>query len=273
MGNNKIQMRGVMTLCLILGGLLAACGSGETQVSSSQDPALTEQEWRLVTINDELVSQEEIATLAFGELGNALGSTGCNLYSATYAIGSGGVLNFNPSVSTSFECSDDLRLQEEAMFLVMSSASNYVIEGEQLEITNPDAERKATFEKMEPLPLNGSDWVLDAYNDGGGAFINIIAGTLITAEFGNDGSLTGSAGCNTFNTTYQVEGRNITIGPVALTQKECADPQGVMDQEAKYLQALGTAATFRNFGIALNLFDAGGQIAAGYLASELLESP
>jgi heat shock protein HslJ len=150
----------------------------------------------------------------------------------------------------------------------MSSASNYVIEGEQLEITNPDAERKATFEKMEPLPLNGSDWVLDAYNDGGGAFINIIAGTLITAEFGDDGSLTGSAGCNAFNTTYQVEGRNITIGPVALTQKECADPQGVM-----YLQALGTAATFRNFGIALNLFDAGGQIAAGYLASELLEAP
>ena len=69
MGNNKIQIWGVMTLCVILVGLLAACGSGETQVSSSQDPTLTEQEWRLVTINDELVSQEEIATLAFGELG------------------------------------------------------------------------------------------------------------------------------------------------------------------------------------------------------------
>lgn len=273
MGRNKIQMWGVVIFCTILVGVLAACGSGETQVSSSQDPALTEQEWRLVTINDELVSQEEIATLAFGELGNALGSTGCNLYSATYAIGSGGVLNFNPSVSTAFECSDDLRLQEEAMFLVMSSASNYVIEGEQLKITNPDAERRATFEKMEALPLEGTDWVLDAYNDGEGAFVNIIEGTQITAVFGEDGSLTGSAGCNMYNTTYQVEDRNVTIGPVGSTQNECAEPEGVMDQEVKYLQALGTAATFRNFGIALNLFDAADQIAAGYLESDLLEAP
>ena len=198
---------------------------------------MTEQEWRLVKINDVPFNQELVATLAFGELKNAIGSTGCNLYSATYLIGDEGVLNFSPSVFTSYDCSDVLQAQEGAMFLVMTSTSNYVIEDEQLKITNPDGEQRATFERMEPLRLEGTDWVLDAYNDGGGAFIYLIEGTEATAKFGEDGTVTGSSGCNTYNTSYQVGGRNITIGPIAITQKMCSEPAGVMDQEAKYLQA------------------------------------
>lgn len=269
MDNKKNQRWVMMIIILIMAGILTACGGGETEVSTSEDPALTGQEWRLVKINDIPVSQKGIATLAFGGLGNAFGSTGCNIYSATYLIGDDGVLNFSPSVSTSYDCPDALLAQERAMFLVMTSTSNYAIENDQLKITNPDGEQRATFERMEPLQLEGTDWILDAYDDGGGAIVNLIEGTEITAEFAQDGNLTGSAGCNTYNTTYQAEGRNITMGPIAITQKMCSEPAGVMDQEAKYLQALETAATFRNFGIALNLLDANGQIAIRYVASDL----
>lgn len=269
MDKKKIQRRVVIAIFLISVAILAACGGGNTEVSTAQDPALTDQEWQLVSINEIPLSQEGIATLAFGELGNAVGSTGCNLYSATYLIGDDGVLNFSPSVSTSYDCSDALIAQEGAMFIVMTSTSNYVIEDEQLKITNPDGEQRATFERMEPLQLEGTDWILDAYNDEGGAFVNLLEGTEITAVFGEDGNLTGSAGCNTYNTSYQVEGRNISIGPVAITQMMCSEPAGVMDQEAKYLQALETAATFRNFGIVLNLFDDNDQIGISYVASDL----
>jgi heat shock protein HslJ len=257
---------------LILAGLLTACGGGGTAVSAVEDPSLTAAEWQLVSLNDKPVDEGRLATLAFGELNNAIGSTGCNLYSATYSIGTGNVLNISPSVSTSFDCPEPFLAQEQAMLLVLSSTSNYVIEGDELKITNPDDERRGAFKKMEPLELEGTDWYLDAYNDGQGAFVNLIDNTEITAVFETDSNLAGSGGCNDYNTTYQVDGRDITIGPIMSTQKACAQPEGVMEQEGLYLQALESAAGFRNFGVILNLFNAEGDILATYFQGDIVRS-
>jgi heat shock protein HslJ len=41
----------------------------------------------------------------------------------------------------------------------------------------------------------------------------------------------------------------------------CADPQGIMDQEAQFLAALQSAATFQINGNSLEIRTAGGQIA------------
>jgi heat shock protein HslJ len=85
--------------------------------------------------------------------------------------------------------------------------------------------------------------------------------------------MSGNGGCNQYNTTYQVDGEKISIGPIISTQMACSDPEGVMEQEGKYLQALGVADTFRNFGIALIFFDAEGQILASYFNSDLQRNP
>ena len=83
-----------------------------------------------------------------------------------------------------------------------------------------------------------------SYNNGNQAVVGIIDGTTITAVFGEDGSLTGSAGCNNYTTSYTVDGDAITIGPAASTRKMCVEPEGVMEQEMAYLTALTTAATY-----------------------------
>ena len=58
--------------------------------------------------------------------------------------------------------------------------------------------------------------------------------------------LTGSAGCNNYNASYETSGdNNISIGPAATTRKFCAEPEGTMDQEQQYLAALQTAATYK----------------------------
>ena len=49
----------------------------------------------------------------------------------------------------------------------------------------------------------------------------------------------GSAGCNNYITSYTVDGNNLTIGMAAVTMMFCAEPEGVMEQEAAYLAALG----------------------------------
>ena len=257
---------------LILAGLLTSCGEGATAVSAVVDPELTGAEWLLATINDKPVADGTQATLVFGEANNVLGSTDCNLYAGTYAVGEGDVLNFKPNVTTSWECEEPFLAQEKAMLLVLSSSSNYVIEDDELKITNPDGERRATFTKMEPLVLEGTDWNLDAFNDGQGAFVNVMDGTKITASFGSDGNLGGSGGCNDYNTTYTADFSNISIGPIMSTQMACSEPEGVMDQESKYLTALEQAATYRNYSIALVMFDAEGQVLASYISAEIASS-
>jgi len=57
-----------------------------------------------------------------------------------------------------------------------------------------------------------------------------------------------------------------------LTQMACPEPEGVMDQESKYFTALGQAATYRNYSIALVLFDAEGQVLASYVSAEIASS-
>jgi heat shock protein HslJ len=84
-----------------------------------------------------------------------------------------------------------------------------------------------------------------SYNNGRGGVVSVIIGTELTAKFDDDGTLSGSAGCNNYNTTYEVDGENISIGQTAVTQMYCQDPEGIMEQEAEYLAALQSAATYK----------------------------
>ena len=61
-----------------------------------------------------------------------------------------------------------------------------------------------------------------------------------------------------------MDGEKITIGPLASTMKFCNDPEGVMDQEAQYLAALQSAATYRIEGNRLELRTADGALAADF---------
>jgi heat shock protein HslJ len=108
-------------------------------------------------------------------------------------------------------------------------------------------------------PLAGSRWEVVQFNNGSG-IVTLLPGTRLTVEFGTDGQVTGTAGCNTYFGPYQVNGNSITIQPPGATALACAEPEGVMEQEAQFLNALPSAATFRLDGNTLELRTAGDQI-------------
>jgi heat shock protein HslJ len=83
-----------------------------------------------------------------------------------------------------------------------------------------------------------------------------VEGTVVEAAFGDDGHLTGSAGCNRYSAPYTRDGDRIAIGPVISTRMFCAAPAGVMEQEAAYLAALERAASVREDDAGLTLLDA-----------------
>jgi len=128
----------------------------------------------------------------------------------------------------------------------------------QLQIANADGETVLTFSVKEPMPLIGTTWRLTSYNNGKGGLVSVWGGTEITAVFGEDGGLTGSAGCNNYTTSYEVAGDQITIGPVATTRMMCAEPEGIMEQESAYLAALESATAYQIQGDRLEMRGAGG---------------
>jgi putative lipoprotein len=62
-------------------------------------------------------------------------------------------------------------------------------------------------------------------------------------EIGRDGRVSGSGGCNRISGKAEISGSRISFGPVASTRMACVP--AAMDQEAKFLEALGDARKWR----------------------------
>lgn len=97
------------------------------------------------------------------------------------------------------------------------------------------------------------DWVLESYGDAE----RPPAGVEASAEF-EDGKVTGSAGCNTYFSSYETSGSDLTIGPVAATEMFCMEPEGAMDLERDFLTAISTSQTFEVEGGELRISYPGG---------------
>jgi len=91
----------------------------------------------------------------------------------------------------------------------------------------------------------------------------LVADTSITANFDEDGNVGGTAGCNRYNTTYDLKGNKITVSDLVMTTL-MACPEDVMAQEQLYLDTLKVAATFDTVDDELILFDTNGEVLAKF---------
>jgi heat shock protein HslJ len=68
-------------------------------------------------------------------------------------------------------------------------------------------------------------------------------GIVVTAHF-EDGRMSGESGCNTYTTSYKVNGTSLTIGPeIATTSKAC--PSAETAVERAYLERLPQVTAYR----------------------------
>lgn len=222
---------------------------------------LESTQWKLDTYRDStgatvnaLPDSETTATFQEGQVA---GNAGCNNYFGTYEL-DGDNLTVTVGGSTMMACEPEQLMTQERDFLAaLDTAATYQIVDNQLQIADASGETVLTFSELTPMPLTGTTWLLTAYNNGREAVVSVLTDTEITAVFGDDGRITGSAGCNTYQAPYEaVDGSSITIGPAATTRKFCAEPAGVMEQEAEYLAALETATTYQIQGDSLELRNA-----------------
>ncbi len=115
----------------------------------------------------------------------------------------------------------------------------------------------------ERTAISGTTWTLISGLAGQGTW-NVLAGTTITATFGEDGQVSGSAGCNNYVAAYQSRTNTLTIGTPATTRMYCAEPAGIMNQETLYLSNLEGAATYAIEGDLLMIHDTTGKTLLTY---------
>ena len=199
------------------------------------------------------------------ENGEVSGTSGCNQFFGTYEV-DGNSISIGPLASTLMACPPPLMDQEFGFMTSFQSAATYEISSDTLTMSNANGDVVVTFLESEPLSLTGINWIANGVNNGRGGVQSIVIGNEITAVFSEDGALSGSAGCNNYSGTYEVDGENMSIGPLAVTEKFCEQPEGTMDQESEYLAALDTVGTWSIDGDVLDLRTSEGSRAVSYNA-------
>ncbi len=206
-------------------------------------------------------------TAEFSPDGQMGGHGSCNSYFAEYTV-DGQNLTIGEIGRTLMLCDPpELMEQEDDFTAALHNAATFAIEGDRLEIYDANGATLLTFEAGEQASLSGTEWTASMVNNGREAVTNVVADTNITANFAEDGSLSGSAGCNNYMGSYTLDGQNITISPLATTRKLCPEPEGVMDQEAAFVAMMAQAATYSISGDTLELRTADGALVASFTAA------
>lgn len=230
--------RALVTMTVLaIGWIAAACSPG----GSGAGGGLEGTSWTVVTIAGAPTIADARPSMSFGLEGQVGGTSGCNQYRATFHT-SGDSIAIGDLASTKMACDPARNAQEQAFTLALTSVDGWrladdgslELDGPSAILARPAGEAPAGSAAAPALP--GSSWTLVGLGD------VELGGTVPTIAFGADGTVSGSAGCNTFNGTYTFDGHAITFGPLATTRMACADD--VMATEDAYLDALDGASSW-----------------------------
>jgi heat shock protein HslJ len=112
-----------------------------------------------------------------------------------------------------------------------------------------DGTTAASPTETPSVSLEGPTWELSAEPAPGSP----LDGIVVTARF-EDGTMSGESGCNTYTTSYEVDGTSLTIGSeIAGTTRAC--PPAETAVERAYLARLPQVSSYRISGSTLTLLN------------------
>ena len=103
-------------------------------------------------------------------------------------------------------------------------------------------------------PLNGTTWEL--YSIGR---YSPIADSKTTIRFEN-GQVSGLGGCNQYGGEYKISGQMLSFSGLYMTEMACMSPEGIMDQEQRFLKSLGDTQNFAIVDGQLQIKQADGEV-------------
>ena len=154
--------------------------------------------------------------------------------------------------------------QETSYLETLESIETYAVRGTTMEMRDSDGAAMLVYDTLAQTKLRGSSWTLTDYDDGSGTVVPVLPGSTVTADFGDDGLLSGSAGCNGYSASYDVANRLVNIEALVMTEMACLGPEGLMEQELNYLSALADTEFYVIVGDGMGLLDQDGAILTIY---------
>ena len=211
--------------------------------------------WRLLLLDGRPPVAGTEITLVFLDDASLGGHSGCRGYVCSYqAAGDGLTLSFTAMMGPL--CSGEAAQAQEGLYTdALGNARRYQLAADRLEISTVRGET-LVFEAIpepDPSALLVHPWSLLAFVDPNPVEglpsplpmpTDVISGTTITLSFGS-GAVRGSAGCNTYLGAYGIEIGSLSWGPISVTEMACLTPEGVMEQERRYLGSLPAVTVYR----------------------------
>lgn len=251
--------------------------SGETILEYTRkpqwesDPAeLINTQWKLSSLDGESPEEGSTPTLSFGTEGRYSGYDGCRNFTGLYAA-TENTLDFSEIIMNDLGCMKPPNPDGSGGVVGSIPADgNYRLSEDRLEIHAIDGSTY-TF-----VPLTGEDevkqatvpWKLEKFVENGDA-TPVLENTEVTITFngGNlrkTGTVRGSAGCNKYAAdylyrSYQNDVEGLNFSDFAVTKKLCRSPEGIMEQENRYLNFLAGVKGYYKADGRLYLEAAGGR--------------
>jgi heat shock protein HslJ len=252
----------------------AGCGDDDTETGASNEgagsggsggsgPPLEGTAWQLTADAPLGVALAGVGVTAQFEDGKLTGNSGCNQYNGTYEVDGDALTIGSDIASTQIACPAPQMAVERVYLTRLPKVASFEIDGDALTLSDEGGETLLTYEAIDAAAAIRSEWEVTGYY-AGTAITSVLGGATLTAEFG-DGTVSGNTGCNTFTGPYEIDGQNITIGPLTTTLAACATPE-LDQQQANYLNALALARTFEVTAGRLDLFRVGHTIAVNYVS-------
>ena len=247
----------VLAVCVSLP--LVACGSDDTEADDSmevQTPVGHVWAWQSLTGDDAIeVPSPALYTIEFTDDGMYRIKADCNTGGGQYSV-EGGTLTVHPGPMTRAACGP--ASLGDRFVQLLGEVESFIVEDDVFTV-NISGDRAMVF---APLPadaahggtetLAGSEWLVTRYNTGLQSVTSIVGDVELTLVFSADGTVAGSSGCNDFSGQYTVDGASLAVGTLAVTGRMCVD-EAVMEQESRFVAALGNATTWQVVGNELEL--------------------
>lgn len=285
-------------VCLVLVGLLAACGAAQTTPTPAATPNPTEVKATADAMAQEIATDYPLAATSwdldsFGPpitsapllpdtrasvtyfWDRYVGYDGCNWFLGVYSATSDGELHMMEPLSSRAVCEPEDAYEQSLYFDgALLSATSYAHDGEQLTISTTGNQQLLTLSPASVLPMLGTQWDVKLWWDAKlDQWYPVIPTSTTTITFGKDGQAAGSGGCNNFTVSYEgdlqiekvmeatdtyAELPALTFGPVSAQMAACTTPESIMEQEQAFFVALDSTAYYFKLGGMLLLLDAQG---------------